>query len=44
MPYVHATALRKRNRIWGGWLAVVLSVSWWIVSVGGIIYVIKMTS
>ena len=43
MPYVEETADQRSKRIRNGRLAILLSVAWWIASVGGVIYVINTT-
>ena len=43
MPYTHETADLRSKRIRNGRIAVILSVAWWVISIGGIIYVINTT-
>jgi len=44
MTYVKETQEQKKNRIWKGRIFAFLAVTWWVVSVGGIIYVVEATT
>ncbi len=43
MSYVQETADQRNTRIRNGRIAAILCVAWWIVSIGGIIFVINTT-
>lgn len=41
---IEETADQRTHRVRKGRLAIFLSIAWWVVSIGGIIYVINTTS
>ena len=43
MPYVDETSEERSKRIRNGRIVATVSVAWWIISIGGIIYVINTT-
>ncbi len=43
MPSIHETAEQKVRRIRNGRITIFLALAWWILSVGGVIYVINTT-